>query len=119
MISILNGTEEGDHYFYRGGEELLKVVLMDDTGVLMPITADVIKLKLYDTEDRRNAPVFTSSAMAITGATAGYATYTLTPTEMNFAANTNGTPYYGFIERNENTGATFEYSRKAHRIFVK
>jgi hypothetical protein len=119
MISLLNGIEEGDHFMFRGENQTLKVVLMDNDGLYLTTTADVIKLKLYAHEDRREAAVFTSDIATITTAAAGLETIDITAAQMNFAANTDGKPYYGFIERNENVGSTYEYSRKAHRIFIK
>lgn len=119
MISLLNGVEEGDHFFFRGEDQTLKIILMDDDGLYLTTTADVIKLKLYDTEDRRNAAIFTSDAATITTAAAGLETLAITAAQMNFAANADGKPYYAFVERNENVGSTYEYSRKPHRVFIK
>lgn len=119
MISLLNGIEEGDHFFFKGGDKDLTIILMDDTGLPLVVTADIVKLKLYDTEDRRNAPILTSSTATIVTATAGYLTLALTTAQMSFVANADGKPYFAFVERNENIANTFEYSRKAHRIFIK
>ena len=119
MISLLNGVEEGDHFFFKGGDKDLTIVLMDDNGAYLVVTADVVKLKLYDTEDRRNAAVLTSSTATIATAAAGYLTLALTTAQMNFVPNSDGKPYFAFVERNENVANTFEYSRKAHRVFIK
>lgn len=119
MISLLNGIEEGEHFMYRGEDQTLKIILMDENGLYLTTTADVIKLKLYDTEDRRNAAIFTSDAATITTALAGLETIAITAAQMNFTFNTDGKPYFAFVERNENVANTFEYSRKPHKVFIK
>ncbi len=94
-------------------------MLLDDLGVPLTVTADVIKLKIYDTEDRRNAPILASATCTIVTAAAGYVTAAFTALEFAIDPKMDGTPYFAFVERNENTGNTFEYSRKAHRIAIK
>lgn len=117
MIAIINGTEGATLKSFKGGFDLLRLILLSDgtvgptgqvaaVGSPLDVTGDTVTLEVYDTVDRRNAAVKSLPA-TIVGATYGYLTVALTATLMDFGPGT----YYVYAKRSENTGATIEFSR--------
>jgi hypothetical protein len=115
MKAIINGVEGGEIRLFKSGDEpALNVILLSDAGAQLDITADTITLEVYTKKDRSVAASL-SAAGVLAGATAGYATVTLTSAQLNFGPGT----YYGFIKRVENVGSTVEFSNIPATLIIQ
>ena len=97
MRAIIEGVEGGSLDIFKGSNVVLDAVLLSDDGTQIDITGGTLQLLAYDTEDRRNAAI-DDHAGAIATATAGYATFTYVPADLNWGPGTNGAPYWGYVK---------------------
>jgi hypothetical protein len=126
MIAILNGEEAPTLNLFRGGSTQLNGVLLSDgesgptgqvaaKGTQLDVTGDTITFKVYDSPTRKNAALVALAATLHAAPTGGGFTITIVPADIVLTAG----PYYGFIERDENTGTSVEFSRKYSVINIK
>jgi hypothetical protein len=126
MIAIINGEEAPTLNLFRGGSTQLRGVLLSDgeagpsgqvspKGTQLDVTGDTVTFKLYDSPTRKNAASATLAATLHAAPTGGGFTVVIATADIVLTAG----PYYGFVERDENTGTSVEFSRKYSVINIK
>lgn len=118
MIALINGVEAAVLGLFKGGNASVKAVLLNDDGTDMDLTGLAAHFKVYATQDRASAPLLNKTG-TLTTALGGLATFTLLAADMNFSGNTDGTPFYTFIEIDDaSTPATY-VSRQGSPTYIK
>ncbi len=113
LIEGVEGAQDVPLVMFWTADRVLTVKYLTDDGQLINVTTDTASvLYIYDTEDRRNAALL-SITLAVTSATGGLHTATLTDTQM--ATLTAGGTYWAAVRRDAGS-TTYTWSPKMTKI---
>lgn len=93
MRALINGVEGGTNIVFKGADDSLKGMVIQDDGSPIDITANTMSLEIHSSKVRAT-PVATFSGVIAT-ATAGYFTIALAAGSMTFGPGI----YYGYVKR--------------------
>jgi hypothetical protein len=101
MRFLVKGYEGATRHVFKGEVDSFNCMLLNDDGSLLNVTGHTVTLPVYDTLDRRNAPIFTAT-LTLTTPTAGFMTAPLSA--VNTANLIPGATYYAFCNDTDGSG---------------
>ncbi len=114
MRMLIDGAEGNEIVVDKGADKTVNIMLLTDTGGLIPSTAETWTLQIYDTADRRNAAI-TSATLTTGTAAAGFGTMILTAA-ITALLSAGGT-YYAYGKRVD-AGTLIAFSNRPCTIHV-
>jgi hypothetical protein len=115
LIEGVEGAQDQALVMFRTADRVLTIKILADDGQLINMTTDTASLLyIYDTEDRRNAPLLTIT-LAATSLTGGVLSATITDTQM--ATLDAGGTYWAAVRRDSGS-TTYTWSPKMTKIKI-
>lgn len=119
MIAILDGVEAKPLSYFKGGDNSLKCVVLNDDGTDTNLTGLTVNAVFWRKKDRSDtAGAVATIAGALTTPIGGLATFTFTAAEFVFSGNADGTPMWLYIDV-LNTGVFVGTSRQGAPVTIK
>ena len=115
MIAIVEGSRGKTRNLFRGTDDSIVAVLLDDDGAPLDVTGYTVTLEVYASSNRSDTP--TSIAGTLTAATAGHVTFTIADTDFTVASFSQAS-YYAYVKTVDGS-ANIELSAEANVLNLK